>query len=75
MPTVRCKFVCNHISENGEGENKTKDFYFSPVTGGSDENRQFWKWTPSGELKFQCLNPSVNFEKGKTYYLDITEAP
>jgi hypothetical protein len=66
--------VCQEKTIRGSGENQQIDFRFNPVTGGSDENKKFWKWTPSGELKFSCLNPSVDFEPGKEYYLEISEA-
>jgi hypothetical protein len=48
----------------------------APVTSGSDENKSFWKWTPSGELKFQCLNEAAveQLELGAEYYIDITPA-
>lgn len=72
--TTRCKFVCVSKTIRGAGENKNNEFEFAPVTNGSDENKTFWKWTPSGSLKFSCLNPAVDFETGKNYYLDISPA-
>jgi hypothetical protein len=68
---VRCKFVCSSVTEYAS---KSKDFVFHPVTGGSEENKSFWKYTPSGEFKFSCLNENVNFEVGKEYYFDISPA-
>jgi hypothetical protein len=38
------------------------------------EDERFAKATPSGSLKFIVDNPSVSFEPGKAYYIDITEA-
>ena len=66
---TRCKFRCETKTEhNGD----MKSYTFAAVTNGSDENKDFWKWTPSGKLEFQCLNSNVNFIPGKEYYLDIT---
>lgn len=43
---------------------------------GSDENTLFWRASPSGEFKLGIVNPEAwkNFEMGKEYYFDITEA-
>jgi hypothetical protein len=71
---TRCKFQCVSKTITGAGENQTNQFVFTPVTGGSDENKSFWKWTPSGKLEFNCLNKEVDFEIGKSYYLDISPA-
>lgn len=49
---------------------------FAPVTGGSDENKRFYAWTPGGSLSLGVLNPEAwkEFELGKEYYLDFTLA-
>lgn len=69
---TRAKFLCVSKTIQGAGENQQNSFTFTPVTGGSDENKSYWKWTPSGKLEFNCLNPAVDFEPGKEYYLDIS---
>lgn len=69
---TRCKFKCISKTISGDGENRSNRFEFTPVTDGTPEDKQFWKWTPSGRLEFSCLNPNVDFEIGKTYYLDLT---
>jgi hypothetical protein len=71
---TRCKFVCVSKEIRGAGENQQHCFEFTPVTGGSDEDKSFWKWTPSGKLEFSCLNPNVDFEVGKAYFLDLSLA-
>lgn len=71
MKKTRCKFKCDTVTEHGSGELSAS---FSAVTSGSDENKDFWKYTPSGSLTLQCLNPSVEFEPGKEYYIDIVLA-
>jgi len=46
------------------------------VTSGSPENDQFFKLTPSGQLTLQTVNESAiaQFEVGKEYYVDISQA-
>lgn len=69
---TRCKFHCVSVTDKGE----SKDFLFTAVSSGnSDEDKKFHKYTPSGELRFNCLNPRVEFKPGLAYYLDISEAP
>jgi hypothetical protein len=48
---------------------------FQPVTSGSPENDNFFKWTPSGKLEMS-IKPEVAelFEVGKSYYLDFSPA-
>lgn len=70
--TVRCKMECRSVTKNTLGY--LVDFY--PVSDGSDENKKFYKYTPSGCLKLETINESAgkHFEPGKSYYIDITEA-
>jgi len=48
----------------------------SPVTGGSEENKTFWQYTPSGSISFSCINTAAveQFEVGKEYYVDFNPA-
>jgi len=48
---------------------------FYPVTDGSKENEEFWKYTPIGALEFTTSNQEAakQFEVGKEYYIDIKE--
>jgi len=39
-----------------------------------DENKRFWDATPSGEFKVATIR-EMPWEIGKTYYIDVTEAP
>ena len=43
----------------------------------NSENRKFWDASPAGELRLGTVNPEAwsQFELGKGYYLDFTEAP
>lgn len=72
--STRCKFTCISKTIQGSGEGRVHGFSFGPISGNSAENKEFWKWTPSGRLEFSCTNPNVDFEPGKEYYIDISEA-
>jgi hypothetical protein len=75
---VRAKFYCANKAEAGHynSPEKTHVLTLYPVTSGSTENEQFYKYTPTGELKLGTVVQSVGdqFEVGKTYYIDITPA-
>lgn len=79
MSTVRAKFKCTKITQSEGGDKENPVLYsaeFAPVfgtAGESEENKQFWKWTPSGKLELNTIK-QMPFEVGKQYYLDITEA-
>lgn len=73
--SVRAKFECVGIEDQPDYESKSVSF--SAVINGSDENKSFSKYTPSGSLNLQISyeTEAVNaFEVGKEYYLDITKA-
>lgn len=69
---VRCKFRCESKTQYANGY----EVKFTPVTHGSPENESFFKWTPSGEMRFGTLNEesAAQFEPGKEYYIDISPA-
>lgn len=49
-----------------------------PVTGyGGEENKTFWKYTPSGTFEFNSINPAAfdAFRLGQEYYVDIIAVP
>lgn len=75
--TTRCKFKCTSRGETTGGKNGglMYSYKFSPVYSDdpNSENKQFWDYTPSGSLEFQCVHIGL-FEVGKEYYLDLTEA-
>lgn len=70
---VRAKFKCDEVAKTAWG-GCTLRFY--PVTGGGQENEQFFKATPSGKLELSVVKAEVadKFEPGKEYYLDFTPA-
>ncbi len=75
MAKVRAKFVCQCIEDKPEYQQKYVTF--SVVTSGSEENKPFSKYTPSGNLTLDIsydTQASDAFNEGKEYYLDITPA-
>lgn len=74
MPDVRCKFICQSVTKSKVWNEERYIFSakFTPVTyDGSDENKQFFDATPSGELVLNCYCEDF-FTPGKAYYLDLT---
>ena len=73
---VRCKFVCQSKREFMSDKDKCYDYEFSAVYGAandaSDENKKFWKYTPSGKLNVATVNDG-QFIPGKEYYLDLSD--
>jgi hypothetical protein len=45
----------------------------SPVMNGSDENKEFYKYSPSGSIEFGTVNEgaAAQFDIGKEYYTPI----
>jgi hypothetical protein len=72
--TVRAKFKVQSVTQH---EGAVCSIELAAVTGGSDENKSFWKWTPSATIKMQCLNPeaSEQFVPGAEVYVDFTPIP
>ena len=72
IPVSRAKFRCCEKNQSEVGF----ALKFRPVTGGSPENENFYKYTPGGELSLSTVNEKAaeGFEVGKSYYLDFTPA-
>lgn len=71
-PVCRAKFRLVSRNENQAGYSLA----FEPVTSGSPENDQFFKWTPWGNVEIGTINPAAaeGFKVGGEYYLDFTPA-
>lgn len=75
--TVRAKFRCNSIT-NWEkagcpGEVASKQFTFTAC--GGDDNKDWARYTPTGELRITIDNPAAwQFEIGHSYFLDFSPA-
>ena len=69
--SVRAKFKCCSVVKNDEHATIRLD----AVTNGSEENKEFFKYTPSGSLALYCVNAAASeqFVEGAEYYLDITK--
>lgn len=70
---VRAKFKCVENRTIGE----SAAIRLVPVSSGSEENEEFFKWTPGGEIYLSVVNPAAaeQFEVGKEYFVDFTPAP
>lgn len=71
--TVRAKFKVESKADHAGGFSSVT---LNPVTGGSEENKEFYKWSPGGEIKLNTINPTAAnaFIVGKEYYVDFTLA-
>lgn len=70
---IRAKFVCTSFAKRMNYDNSKPflwDYEFSPVTSGSEENKKFYAYTPSGSIKLSSIIFG-QFEVGKEYYLDF----
>lgn len=75
---TRCKVKCLMTRESVaqvDGKAQTvQEAQFTAVSGGSDENKQFFAYTPALSLSVAVIKVPT-FESGKEYYLDFTEVP
>ena len=73
---VRAKFVVTEIARNKYGQDETQVIRMTAVMSGSEENKEFFKWTPSAHIELATVNPEAGkaFELGKEYYVDFTKA-
>ncbi|MFN0145103.1 MAG: hypothetical protein ACKVT1_01220 [Dehalococcoidia bacterium] len=72
---IRCKFyVASKILHNRVDGGGT--VILQPVIGDSPENKEFFKWTPSGEIKVGTINQAAfdGFVMGAQFYVDFTPA-
>jgi hypothetical protein len=69
---VRAKFKVESNEPVASGEGKTVTL--RPVTGGSPENEEFYKYTPGGHLVLSTINEeaAAALPVGQEVYLDIT---
>lgn len=76
--SVLAKFTVNSVNKRkGWGENPwVYDINLNPVTSGSEENKQFYAATPSGNITLSTVNESVasEMEPGKNFYVTFEAA-
>jgi len=73
---TRAKFICSGKQDNvGGGATIFLNTVYSEEI--QSEDGRFTKATPWGELRMNVDNPdaAVQFEPGKSYYVDFTPAP
>jgi len=74
---TRAKFTCTEVAKRKHWDPTGVPFLyaakFTPVTGGSDENKSFFDSSPSGSLELTTMREDL-FEPGCSYYLDFTKA-
>lgn len=72
MQKIKAKFLCTGVVDHPAGQQKSVSF--TPVISGSDENKSFAKYTPSGSLHLSVSYETLAaeaFVEGNEYYLDI----
>lgn len=69
---MRCKVFCSYKQPVNDGVH----LHFTPVVDGSEENKEFFRYTPGGQFMLYTVNLAVaeKYEVGKQYYVDFTEA-
>jgi hypothetical protein len=77
---VRTKFKVNKYETslqtiNGINE-ELRTLTLNAVYDGSPENKEFFRWTPNGEIKIGVLNQKAweQFPLGREIYVDFTDA-
>lgn len=68
---TRAKFSCVEIANTGD----TWKVRLTPVYSGGKENRDFFKYTPGGEIVLQVVGSDTasQFKEGHDYYVDFSE--
>lgn len=73
MKTLLAKFKVGSTTNYGNNNLGVK---LSPVIGGSEENKSFSMYTPSGSIELHITNPSALnfFEPAGEYYVEFKKA-
>lgn len=75
---VRCKMRCDGLeaSIDASQEPNGGTVRLNPVVNGSEENKNFFKYTPGGTLVLSTINQAAfsQFTLGSEYYVDVTPA-
>lgn len=71
--SILAKFKVGSTTDYGNNNLNVK---MSPVVNGSEENKSFSIYTPSGSIEMHITNPDVLgfFEAGKEYYVEFKPA-
>lgn len=71
--TILAKFKVGSVTNFG---NNNHNVNLSPVVSGSEENKSFSLYTPSGKIEMLINNPDAIgfFEPGEDYYVEFKKA-
>lgn len=74
--SVRAKFKLDSYETSLQGVEECRSLKLSAVYSGSEENKEFFKFTPYGRIELGTVNKGAweKFELGKEYFVDFTPA-
>ena len=74
MSKVKAKFNVAELTKYGNGGGGK--VVLMPVVGNTEENKEFWKYTPSGKIEMQIDNPEAykQFEEMGEFYVTFEKA-
>lgn len=76
MSVLRCKMRVESVlqSKAADGSTEHEEVKLRAVYGDSPENKEWSKWTPSGELRIVINNPSAygKLSNGHEFFVDFT---
>jgi hypothetical protein len=74
----RAKFKVMEVKVSEHPTDPARSHTLTPVTDGSEENKSFSKYTPSGQISLYVTNealfPELDAAQGKEFFVDFTEA-
>lgn len=75
---VTAKFLCQTVSKTkfSSQDQGSAQVELTAVPGNSEENKEFWEYTPSGNLEMTIKNEAAEkyFEPGEEYFLTFEKA-
>jgi len=74
MSKVKAKCNVSELTKYGNGGGGK--VVLTPVVGNSEENKEFWKYTPSGRIELNIDNPEAykQFEDMGEFYVTFEKA-
>lgn len=73
---IRAKFKVDSVLSTFVGKDRGYIVSLTPVVSGSEENSQFYKYTPSGSITLSTINAfsAQEFQAGGEFYVEFTNA-
>lgn len=73
---VRAKFRVQSYETSLSQNEELRTVKLGAVVDGSPENKQFFKWTPNGQISLGMLNEAAwkQFPLGREMYVDFSDA-